>query len=49
MRLVLALLLALVACKKTEPARGVPIDAAQQLRERPQQLAHVTLKVLGMT
>ncbi|MBZ0234657.1 MAG: hypothetical protein K8M05_20155 [Deltaproteobacteria bacterium] len=49
MRLVLALALALVACKKPEPARDLPVDAAELLRQRPQEVAHVTLKVLGMT
>lgn len=42
-------LLALLSCRKTEPARGIPIDAAEQVRPRPQELAYVTLKVVGMT
>ena len=48
---VVALVLAamLPACKRTEPARGLPADAAEQLRPRPSELAHVTLKVVGMT
>ena len=37
------------ACKKTEPTRGLPIDASEQVRPRPQELGHVTLKVVGMT
>jgi hypothetical protein len=36
------------ACKKADP-RGLPVDAAEQLRPRPQELAYVTLKVVGMT
>ncbi|HUQ07802.1 MAG TPA: hypothetical protein VM261_35150 [Kofleriaceae bacterium] len=46
----LALVLAALApaCKKTEP-RNLSVDAGDQLRPRPQELAYVTLKVVGMT
>ncbi len=38
------------ACKDPAPrAAGLPPDAAVAPRPRPAQLAHVTLKVLGMT
>ena len=43
---VLALVLAFGACKKTEPPKQ---DDVAQVRPRPQELAHVTLKVVGMT
>lgn len=48
--LAVALVLAAMApaCKKADP-RGLPIDAADQARPRPQELGHVTLKVVGMT
>ena len=48
--LTIALLLAALvpACKKADP-RGLPIDASEQVRPRPQELGHVTLKVVGMT
>ena len=46
----LAVALALVACKQPEErAARLPADAALAPRPRPAQLAHVTLKVLGMT
>lgn len=43
------LALTLGACKKSEPTRGLPTDAAEQTRPRPSELGHVTLKVVGMT
>ena len=43
---VLAAVCALGACKKTEPPKH---DDVAQVRPRPQELAHVTLKVVGMT
>lgn len=42
-------LLAFAACKRSEPGRGLATDAAEQVRPRPQEIAHVTLKVVGMT
>ena len=41
-------LTSVIACKKADP-RGIPVDASEQLRPRPQELAYVTLKVVGMT
>jgi hypothetical protein len=46
----LAALLATSGCKgRDDRAAPPPPDAAVALRPRPAQLAHVTLKVLGMT
>jgi len=47
-RVLLVFMLAFLACKKIEP-RDIPVDAAGQTRPRPQELAYVTLKVVGMT
>jgi hypothetical protein len=44
--LALALFLLFASCKKSEPPKP---DETAQVRPRPQEVAHVTLKVVGMT
>jgi hypothetical protein len=46
MRAVVLALLLLGACKKSDPPTP---DQTTEVRPRPQELAHVTLKVVGMT